>query len=122
TNIASNPDLALIFARTTLIGPVLLSFGFLLFSKFFVGDKKFNSKRAIGYAIAPLLIIITFPTELNIKSIEAYGRNTVAGPIYLALVPMILVYFAIGLATLIKKYRSTRSNTEKNQLRYIFLG
>lgn len=122
TNISANPSLALVFARTTLIGATTLPYTFLLFCKIYTHQKGFGYKQALKLAIGPLLIIATFPTKLNIVSVGPYGQDTVTGIIYLLLIPLLLVYFLWGFILLVRYYRKTRSGIEKAQIRYIFAG
>jgi len=122
TNLSVNPTQALWFARTTLIGAALVPLAFVLFCKAFTHQAKMGHRRFFLILIAPLILIATTPTELNIVSIHAYGRDTVTGSIYAFLVPMVVAYFAWGLALLIGYYRHTKKVIEKVQTKYIFAG
>ncbi len=122
TNITANQGLSLFFARTTLIGPVLLAYSFLIFCHVFTRVSYFSKKEALLLAIPPVLLLFTFPTTLNIESVKSYGRDTVTGPIYIALIPMLLVYFIWGFVLLRRNHKSTKNTLKKAQIRYIFFG
>jgi signal transduction histidine kinase len=122
TNVSANPEVSLFFARTTLIGPGLMAYTFLLFCKIFTESKNFGYKQAFYIGIIPLGLVLLFPTKLNVVSIEAYGRNTQTGPLYFVLIPMILVYFGWGLVLLYKLRKKTRDVVRRAQIRLIFAG
>lgn len=122
TNISSNPDVALWFARSTLIGACLVPFAFVVFCMAYTNPEGLNFKKVALVFIGPLYILVTTPTDLNIVSIEAYGKNTVTGVIYYVLVPIAVLYFAWGLILLIRYYGRTKKVVEKAQIRYIFAG
>ncbi|CAN5168541.1 hypothetical protein BH09PAT3_BH09PAT3_0130 [soil metagenome] len=122
TNLSADPDRALIFARTTLIGATALPYAFLLFCQIFTQDKMFNRKRLVWLGIPPLLILLTVPTPLNIQSTGAYGSDTITGGVYFLLIAVLLLYFGSGLAILVRHYRLSKDQTSRAQLRYVFLG
>ncbi len=122
TNISKDPGASLLFARLTLIGPVLMGFFFLVFTEIFAKGKNYSTKQLIKISVFPILLMMTMPTRLNIVSIEAYGRNTVAGPIYTALIIFLVIYFGIGFAKLVRAYRHTNQRMRKQQIKYIFIG
>ncbi len=79
--------------------------------------------RIFMWSLLPLIILLSTPTSLNIKSIDAYGLNTVTGEIYLLVIIYLLVYFGYGLWQLRIKYNDPKTtNAQKTQLRYIFAG
>lgn len=122
TNLSSNADVALWFARSTLVGVCLIPYAFILFCIAYANPEKLTPKLSALLFIAPLYILVTTPTELNIVSIEAYGKNTITGTIYYFLVPMVVAYFVSGLIILIKYYNRTKRPIERAQIRYIFAG
>ena len=121
TNLAASPSLALWLARTTLIGATIMPPTFLIFCKIFT-HQNLRLSTVIKICTVPFLVILTFPTSLNIVSIHAYGTDTVTGVIYIVLAPLLLGYFGWGLAVLARYYRVTKKPVEKAQLRYIFVG
>lgn len=122
TNTSSNESRALFFARTTIIGPALLTYLFLIFVYTFIPNITLSLKKALVLGVLPLVIIVTFPSRFNIQSIESYGRNTVAGPIYYVLLAAIIIYFGKGFQLLYGRYKITKSQTERAQIRYIYAG
>jgi signal transduction histidine kinase len=122
TNLSSNPELSLFFARSTLIGPVLLSYFFLIFSKIFIDSSWLTFRKGAFYFALPFFLLLLSPSSLNIESTEAFGRNTKAGSLYFILIPMILTYFLLGYMSLANGYRKTRDKSKKAQLRLIFIG
>lgn len=122
TNLSPTPEMALFFARSTLIGGALIPYTFLIFCEVYLGDNLTKS-HLIKWGILPMVIILTTPTSLNIVSIDVYGANTITGNIYLLLIIELLVYFSIGLWKLFKKYTSKQTRSlERSQLRYILAG
>jgi signal transduction histidine kinase len=122
TNISASPSAALFFARTTLIGPCIIAYSFLLFCKIFTEAKNFGYKQALQVGIIPFGIVVLFPTKLNVVSIEPYGYNAQTGPLYFVLIPLILVYFSWGLVLLYKLRKKTRDPIRRAQIRLIFAG
>lgn len=121
-NLMSDPYEALIFARATLIGAVLLPYSFLLFAKIYTDEKHFKIGSIVWWGLPPLLIALASPTKLNIESVGSYGRNTITGPIYYLLIPLLATYFGWGLLLFVKTYRKTKNLDEKARLKYIFSG
>jgi signal transduction histidine kinase len=122
TNLSADPERALWFARTTLIGAGLLPLAFIIFCKIYARQARFGYSQVALLSVIPIALVLTFPTKLNIVSIHAYGRDTVTGSIYYLLVPMVIVYFTWGLVTLLRYYHSTKKAIERAQLRYVFAG
>ena len=122
TNLSKSPEVSLFFARTTLIGPCILAYSFLIFAKVYVEEKNFNAAQAVKLSIIPLVIIAFSPTKYNVSSIDSYGQNTVTGSIYIFLIPFVLLYFGWSLKLLFSRYRQTRNAIEREQIRYIFIG
>ncbi|MEX1995646.1 MAG: ATP-binding protein [Candidatus Saccharimonadales bacterium] len=120
TNLATSPEVSLFFARTTLIGAVLLPLTFLFFSLAYI-NRKITVYSLAKWSAVPLgLLFFTF-TPLNIAEIKAHGQGTVTGPLYYALILVILSYFATGFYLLREFYKSA-SLLQKNQLKYMFSG
>lgn len=122
TNLSRNPDFALVFARLTLIGPILFAYFFYIFVALFVDPSKATKKHLLWAAVPGLLILLATPTSLNIQSIEAYGENTKVGIIYTFAVPIILAYVVIALVKLVRYFYKTRDLLKRAQIRYIFVG
>ena len=121
TNISENPSVALIFAQSTLIGATIAPYAFLMFSKVYVG-KKLSKKHICLWAILPALILLFTFTPSNVESVEANGKNTVAGLLYYVLLPYFIGYFILGIKVLKRFYKSTSDPRQKTELRYIFTG
>lgn len=122
TNLSPGEDLALFFARTTLVWAALIPFTFLLFVDSYL-EKKFSWSQIILLGFIPAVLLILSPTSLNIESIDAYGVNTITGPAYYLLVIELLGYIGLGLFRLYKRYHAPRVTTlQRSQLRYIFIG
>jgi signal transduction histidine kinase len=99
-----------------------MPYTFLLFCKIYAKSKQFSLSQALTLAIPPVMILLTMPTKLNIISIDAYGKNTKTGYIYLALILLLIAYFMWGSIVLYGYYRRTKNSSEKDSLRYIFIG
>lgn len=122
TNLSPTMSMALFFARSTLVGAALIPFFFVAFTKTYVGER-ISTKEYMAWAILPLLILATTPTELNIVSVDSYGLNTKTGVVYCVLILMFFVYFFVGLKKLIIHYKKSSTDImHKQQLRYIFMG
>ncbi len=119
TNIAPSDESALVFARLTLVGAVLLPFSFLLFTYSFANEKGLSGKKTALLAVPPSLILISTPTEYNVRS--ATGSNFEPGIIYFALLVLLLTYFIAGIVTLARHYGQA-NNQRKAQYNYIFIG
>jgi signal transduction histidine kinase len=120
-NISSSSRASLIFTRSTLIGAALIPLAFLCFAIIYTGYRKITLSRFIKLAFLPLLIILFTPTDLNISSVSPHGKDAVAGPLYLLLIAVLIIYFTIGIYLLTRYYRRTTS-MNKYQLHYIFTG
>src|SRR3989344_4124200 len=121
TNISSSSSLALVFGRATLIGASLIPPAFLTFAYIFSKNCLPPLRQVVIFSILPLSLIILTPTAWNISHIEAYGKGAVTGPVYYLLIPTLIIYFALGIYFLIRKYRRS-FGLEKTQLQYIFAG
>ncbi len=121
TNIAASENLALFFARSTLIGATLAPLTFLIFVVSFTGYRRFTAGFIGLISLLPAIILLFTPTSLNITSIEAKGANTVAGPIYLLLIGVLVSYFSYGVYVLTRFYQKANP-IQKSQLQYIFAG
>ncbi|MCA9329867.1 hypothetical protein KDA11_04430, partial [Candidatus Saccharibacteria bacterium] len=122
TNLASDPGLSLIFARSTLIGAVLIPFAFILFVRAYL-SMRLSVQIILRWVALPFIILLTTPTSLNIVSIDAYGANTRAGSIYVVMVVEFILYFIWGCSWLLRARRSKRyTQSQKTQILYILYG
>ena len=121
TNISPSQPSSLFFAKSTLIGAALIPLTFLIFTVAYTAYRKLNWSFFVGVGLLPAVIIFFTPTSYNISSVSAYGRNTVAGPIYLLLLAVIIAYFSYGIYKLNQFYK-TASSVERLQLQYMFAG
>lgn len=122
TNLFADVEKSLFFARTTLIGASLIPYTFYIFAKSFLNEKV-STRHLILTAIIPLAILATFPTELNVKSVEAYGSNSVPGIIYYVLMLEFLTYIGFSLRKMYRRSKSSTSTSiQKGQIQYIFAG
>ncbi|HLG90771.1 MAG TPA: histidine kinase N-terminal 7TM domain-containing protein, partial [Candidatus Saccharimonadales bacterium] len=121
TNISPTQSASLFFAKSTLIGAALAPLTFLIFVVTYTGYRKLTWGFFAAAAILPFITILFTPTSLNITSISAKGQNTVAGPIYLLLLTVLISYFSYGIYILTKFYKKAAS-LERLQLQYIFAG
>lgn len=122
TNVSSSASISLIFARLTLIGPLLASFFFLLFIRLFILDEGVAKKQAFKLALPLVPLTSLVPTRLNIVSIGSYGQNTVVGPLYWFAIPVILAYTMSELIDMVRHYPMIKSTAKRAQLRYILMG
>jgi signal transduction histidine kinase len=121
-NVFADINKSLFFARTTLIGASLIPCTFYIFTKSFLNEN-LSLRHLLITGILPFAIIVTTPTNLNIKSIEAYGFNSVPGFSYYVLLLELIIYIGISLRKLYKRSRSARATSvEKGQIQYIFAG
>jgi signal transduction histidine kinase len=120
TNISSNPDNALIFARSALVGAALIPLTFVMFVLSYTG---YMTKRKL-YAVAalPLLIVVLSPTSLNVVSTEAYGQNIVVGYAYFLVFIEYVGLFWYGFHLLLKAKRKSANYKAKKQIDYIIIG
>ena len=121
TNISPSQSSSLFFAKTTLIGAALIPLSFLIFVVTYTGYRKLTWGYFSLVAFLPFVVILFTPTDLNIISIEARGRDTVAGSAYLLLLIVLISYFSYGIYKLVKFYKKA-STRERMQLQYIFAG
>ena len=122
TNITSSAGLALIFARSTLVGAALIPYFFVLFGLEFHKLKK-SLLQHVLLAIPILLLLALTPTNLNIGSVEAYGRNTQPGIAYIFLIVLYAVYFGIFARLFYKSYKNKHNAMQvRSQSRLILLG
>lgn len=122
TNLSSNNDITLVFAKLTLVGGCLIPYFFYLFTKVFLNET-FKVKHFIFASILPIVILFLTPTKFNIVSVSAHGFNTVAGPVYYLIIVELILYFGISLRKLNKR-RKNKLTTQKQraQISYIFIG
>lgn len=122
TNLSPTPEMALFFARSTLLGGVFIPYTFLIFCESYLGEN-ISKSHLIKWGILPMLILLAAPTSLNIVSIDAYGLNTKTGNIYYLIIVELLLYTSVGLWKLFKTYRKKQTPAEvRSQLNYIFAG
>jgi signal transduction histidine kinase len=122
TNLSQNIEVALLFARATIIGPVVLSFLFFVFAKIFTTKNKIKANYFVASFVPAFIILLSTPTKYNIESVSAFGNDTKVGFIYTLLIPLILIYIGLGLILLRRFYKATNDNLRKTQVRYIYFG
>lgn len=91
----------------------------LLFALSFESGKRIPIKKLAILSVPSLLILLTTPTSLNVKS--ATDSNFEAGLIYPFLLLLLLSYCGYAIFTLALYYR-TAKNQQKTQLNYFFFG
>jgi signal transduction histidine kinase len=122
TNISENPQTSLYFARFALVGAVIMMVSIVLFALEF-SDIDLTKVKVTGLLVIPLILLISVPTEYNIKSIDAGGENLKTGPIYILLILFVLTYSLLAVYLFWRTYKkSKRDNEKKAQLRYIITG
>ncbi len=122
TNLSSNPDIALHFARLSLVGPLLSSFFFSVFIKLFLSDKRREISYWVRLSLPMVPVLLLTPTKLNISSIDSYGANTQVGLLYLLAIPIIAIYSFSGVLELVKYFRHTKDKALRSQIFYIIVG
>ena len=120
-NLSTTAGASLFFTRSALVGAALIPLAFLSFAVLYTGRRRYTPGYFALIAILPLITILFTPTDWNISSAQAHGKNAQAGPIYLLLIAILLSYFAYGLYALLKFYKRATA-LEKAQLQYIFAG
>ena len=122
TNLTASEKLALIFARSTLIGAALIPYFFLQFALEFHGFKS-SYFRSLYLSLPVIGLLSLTPTTLNIKSVEPYGRNTQPGIAYLFLIVLYVLYFGVFTRLFLKTYKNKHSRAQiRSQSRLILLG
>ena len=100
---------------------------FVHFTMYFPSRKDSLSKRrlAINYFLPALFVLAGFLGFIVERVYIIPGREYYTferGPLYLPFLVYFIGYFAIGLLSLTRQYRHTRSSIEGMQIRYLFLG
>ena len=121
TNISQDNVSALFYARTTLVGGVLMPFFILLFASAYA-EKHLSKFLKIAITIPAILLLLSVPTEWNVISVSPKGADLKTGPVYILLVAYIFIYVAATLRLLWKKYRQSRNQEQRSQLLYMFSG
>jgi len=122
TNLSADAEVALFFARLSLVGPLLGSLFFLVFIRIFI-DSSHKQKMYWFLLSSPVIALLAFTfTDYNISSIESYGAETQVGILYLFAVPLIALYGLWGIYSLASHYRRIQGNVKRSQIRYIVVG
>lgn len=120
TNISSQEETALLFARSALAGAALIPYTFLLFIISYT--KEVTRAKAVKYALLPLVILLLSPTPLNVASTAAFGRDIVVGPAYILVLVEFIVYFWLGFHLLFSAKKGTTNQQKRKQIDYILVG
>src|SRR3989344_464388 len=104
-----NRDIALIFGKIAIIGPI------------FVGKKK--SMIFVFMAVPLILFMLFVPTKYNLKSVEIrdWGAETIPGEMYYFFIVYFLIYTLVAIRGLIKKFYSL-TGIFRVQIRYVLFG
>ncbi len=119
TNLASDPQWALIWARATIVGAALLVYFFLIFSFYFPKIRGISFVNMILLGIPALVFIILSPTSLNISSATANGQSVTTGSLYILMAVYLPIYLIWSFMNFIRSYRHSQGQ-EKQQLKYVF--
>src|SRR3989338_2519905 len=119
-----NRDIALIFGKIAIIGPIFVSYLLVLFSYYFpivVGKKK--SMIFVFMAVPLILFMLFVPTKYNLKSVEIrdWGAETIPGEMYYFFIVYFLIYTLVAIRGLIKKFYSL-TGIFRVQIRYVLFG
>jgi len=107
----------------------IFSVGFYFFGYYFATEDKKISARQVGIIVWSLLLLLLFvlipqtPYSVitDIYEVRPYSKAQVFGSSFYIYATIVFLYFAGGLAWLIKKYFSAKG-VIKNQLKYITVG
>ena len=128
SDLPSQASNALFWNKLTLALGVLFATTFAYFCLVFIRKEGFSIvlKPPLSFIIPGFIIFlvsITLFTNLIVKEIEFYewGTNIVTGNLYLLVAIDYIGSTAIGLGTLVSKYRKS-TGIEKKQVQFLFLG
>lgn len=122
--IAIHPPDNILWARLTIVAPLLLLPLLLIFAISFPNPKDTLSQLKRIIIFLPTLLLIPFvPTAFNIVSTThlSWGGSIVPGPVYFLFDCYFILYLFISIFILARKYRKYQGII-KQQLRYIILG
>ena len=128
SDLSSQAPNALFWNKLTLVLGILFATTFAYFCLIFIRKEGFSivlrtpfSLIILGFII--FLILVTLFTNLIVKKIEFYewGTNIVTGNLYLLVAIDYLGSAAVGIGSLISKYRKS-SGVEKKQVQFLLLG
>lgn len=121
TNLTKDVQIALVIARLTILGPLVFSYTFNVFTKIFKNENhNINHSLLTGIPLVPLFLL-TF-TKYNIESIDAYGKNTKIGLLYAIATPIAFAYVLSGFMTILSIYKHGNDESKKSQVKLIFYG
>ncbi len=122
TNLSSEQNTSLTFARLTLVGAAFIPVLFLFFV-YETTNYHLSREAYIRWLFLPVFIVMFTPTSLNIASIEPYGADTVVGPVYLLLIFEYFVYFYRSIQRL-RTIKNVGASSQKirEQVNYIYIG
>jgi signal transduction histidine kinase len=119
-NTSTTQSANLFYSKAALIGASLSTFTFLMFCIRFV-NRKISKTAQILISLPIILLLLTTPTALNIKSVSLANDTINPGPSYVFLLIVLIAYFGYGTYLLLKEYRRSTQNRHQ-QLYYILLG
>ncbi len=117
-------ELALIFSKLAIIGPVFLAPIILYFSFIFPKEKKkISSGKVLLMFLPTLFFLVLSPTDLNVRevSLEEWGIDFRPGVLYYFLIGYFIVYLTLAFRNFIKAYQENKG-IERMQIRYFFTG
>lgn len=121
TNFSATPESALLWARATIVGAVLIVYFFVLFSFNFPNARKLKWLYHLLLLVPVLIFLALSPTALNVVSTSAHGEQFVPGPLYGLLLAYFPAYTILGSVIFYKAFRRS-TGVAKEQARYVLFA
>ncbi|MEY4723227.1 MAG: hypothetical protein RLZZ324_740 [Candidatus Parcubacteria bacterium] len=123
-DVVREPSFALYWAQMALIGPFLLSAGFLVFSYFFPVKIRLPWWKIAIIFIPSIVATLMVNTKYNIETVtlRSWGTDYEPGPLFTALFIHLLVYFGLAARHFWRVYKTAEDKIVKNQVLFLSLG
>jgi len=117
-NITAELNMALFWARSTVVFGALAVYYLLLFSFYFPIENKVTEFKKIALFVPTLILVVLSQTELNISSATAYAAEIKTGLVYTIFVLYLLVYTTWSIVSIVKSLRKTHGK-QREQAMYL---
>jgi PAS domain S-box-containing protein len=120
---SSNIETALSWDRAAFVSAFGVFVLFYHFTRLYTGDIR---RRGLQYAAYALLVVTAAfaPSTLLVErmTVESYGYAPVSGPLSVILAVFSLLLAVLGIRQLVRRYRVSSSQVERNRLTYLTIG
>lgn len=119
-----NVDIALLWSKFALIGPILIGPLFLIFVEVFsVEDVKLDIRKVIVLISTAIPLLALTPTSLNIRSVELqeFGITFTPGVLYIVFMLYFGIFLIISFHRLFKKYKIAKG-VFRSQILFLSIG